>query len=228
MGAASNAGQNLRKNAQNFNFGQLIADSARDAFNGALMAVSPAAHAAATAIPEFIQGVATPPRAVQRPQLAVAAPKAAAPVNPMAARALRLRDTLASPEVPIAQDQGPVPQTPFEQMVQQYAQANGGISMHELSDLSDVAYKTGLGRMTKRTPTAKDVAGLELKSMADEMYTAKMAQAQAAKGRNPAEAARLQGEAVKERMEALKAIMGANPVDLQTAAAMNAPDDEGY
>jgi hypothetical protein len=75
-------------------------------------------------------------------------------------------------------------------------------------------------RTQPKDPSAKDVAGLQLKGMADELYTGKLQQAQALKAKDPAAAAKLQEEAVKERMDTLKAILGANPVDLQTAAAM--------
>jgi hypothetical protein len=75
-------------------------------------------------------------------------------------------------------------------------------------------------RTQPKDPSAKDVAGMQLKGMADELYTGKLAQAQALKAKDPAAAAKLQEDAVKERMDTLKAILGANPVDLQTAAAM--------
>jgi hypothetical protein len=81
-------------------------------------------------------------------------------------------------------------------------------------------------RTQPKDPSAKDVAGLQLKGMADELYTGKMQQAQALKAKDPEAAAKLQEEAVKERMDTLKAILGANPVDLQTAAAMGGSGGE--
>jgi hypothetical protein len=115
---------------------------------------------------------------------------------------------------------------PFDEAVARFATADGGISLNELSALSRSAAETSMLRTMPKDPSAKDVAGLQLKGMADELYTGKMQQAQALKAKDPEAAARLQGEAVKERMDTLKAILGANPVDLQTAAAMGGSGGE--
>jgi hypothetical protein len=109
---------------------------------------------------------------------------------------------------------------PFDEAVARFASADGGVSLNELAALSHSAAETSMLRTQPKDPTAKDVAGMQLKGMADELYTGKMAQAQALKAKDPAAAAKLQEDAVKERMDTLKAILGANPVDLQTAAAM--------
>jgi hypothetical protein len=107
---------------------------------------------------------------------------------------------------------------PFDLAVERMAAQTGGVSLNELSALADVMAKT---TPATRPPTTKDVVGLELKGMADEMYAANMARAQAAKAAGDInEAARLQGEAVKERQALLMSILGANPIDLQTAAEM--------
>jgi hypothetical protein len=109
---------------------------------------------------------------------------------------------------------------PFDEAVARFATADGGISLNELGALSHSAAETSMLRTQPKEPTAKDVAGMQLKGMADELYTGKLAQAQALKAKDPVAAAKLQDDAVKERMATLKAILGANPVDLQTAAAM--------
>jgi hypothetical protein len=115
---------------------------------------------------------------------------------------------------------------PFDEAIARYAQASGGISLNELAALSRSAAETSVLRTQPKDPSAKDVAGLQLKDMADQLFTGKMSQAQALKAKDPAGAAKLQDEAVKERMDVLKAILGANPVDLQTAAAMGGTGGE--
>jgi hypothetical protein len=115
---------------------------------------------------------------------------------------------------------------PFDEAVARFASADGGISLNELAALSRSAAETSVLRTQPKDPSAKDVAGLQLKGMADELYTGKMQQAQALKAKDPVAAAKLQEEAVKERMDTLKAILGANPVDLQTAAAMGGSGGE--
>jgi hypothetical protein len=109
---------------------------------------------------------------------------------------------------------------PFEEAVARFASADGGISLNELSALSRSAAETSMLRTQPKDPSAKDIAGLQLKGMADEIYTGKLQQAQALKAKGDSSWSKLQEEAVKERMDTLKAILGANPVDLQTAAAM--------
>jgi hypothetical protein len=109
---------------------------------------------------------------------------------------------------------------PFDEAVARYAQANGGVSLNELSALSRSAAETSMLRTQPKDPTAKDKAGSGLMDMADAIYAGKMAQAQALKKTDVGAASKLQDEAVKERADYLKSILGANPVDLQTAAAM--------
>lgn len=148
--------------------------------------------------PEFL---ATQPNFVQQLAAAAAGGKAAAP-----AASSSKASTKAS--------------NPFDEAVARFASSDGGVSLNELAALSRSAAETSMLRTQPKDPSAKDVAGLQLKGMADELYTGKMQQAQALKAKDPAAAAKLQEEAVKERMDTLKAILGANPVDLQTAAAM--------
>lgn len=131
-------------------------------------------------------------------------------------------DTTAPAKASAASEGSKTPKAsnPFDEAVARFASADGGVSLNELAALSRSASETSMLRTQPKDPTAKDVAGMQLKGMADELYTGKMAQAQALKAKDPTAAAKLQEDAVKERMDTLKAILGANPVDLQTAAAM--------
>jgi hypothetical protein len=112
--------------------------------------------------------------------------------------------------------------TPFEEATAAMARANGGqISLNELSALAGI-----IDKASPRAPSAKDVAMTEFMALNDEVFAVKMGQAQAAKAAGDIdEATRLQGEAVKERMTGLQSILGTNPVDLQTAAAMSGPGE---
>lgn len=110
---------------------------------------------------------------------------------------------------------------PFDELVARYAQANGGtLSLGEMSSLADIATKTSVLRTQPKDPTAKDAVAGKLNAVADQIYTMKLAQAQALKAKDPAGAAKLQDDAVSGYQDALQKILGSNPVDLQTAAAM--------
>ena len=222
MGVARQAGENVRKNAQSLDFGQILQGAVAHGYNTALNSI-PASSVVRAAMPmaaDFVTGVAEPPKpAGSSVTVRLPAPK------PAASNGFRDRLTAATTGKggSVLDLVGNASRTgdSFSKLLQAVADANGGkVSMHDIANLSDVAYKRAAA--APRPVGAKDTAGNQILGLADELFTQRMAQAQAAKAAGDLQTAQqLQDSAVKERMGYLQSILGANPFDI--GAALNLP-----
>lgn len=147
----------------------------------------------------------------QAPQArAAAAPTAKAQVKPQAAA----KPAAAPKKAPKAADDDLAGMRPpsFAEMAQDLAAAQGGaVSARQLAALSEIAARTAV--KPGKLPSAKDMAGREYLKMVDQTYTQQQADAQKLMETDPARGLVAGQAAAKERMEALKVMLGSNPWD---------------
>lgn len=216
MAAAYNAGAAAKRGIE------AAFPTVRDAVLNTILPARPLAQATLPTIGEFISGL-TGGAAPLGPTATVKLP---AP-KPVAAKgkAGSVLDLIGNDPNRAAGATSKVAADPFTAMLGAVAAAHGGkVSINDLADLSAIAYKRAAA--TPRPITAKDAAGLAIMGLADQNFTATMQQAQAAKAAGNINAAQqLQESAVRQRMQDLQSILGANPFDLAAVAQMQASGD---
>lgn len=117
--------------------------------------------------------------------------------------------------------------TPFQQTLQSFGNANGGISLNELAILAQ-AENQGRPAATRapRVPTGRDIASAQVIEMADQMFAYQAGEAQRLAATDPARAQTAYESAVRNRLAALQGILGQNPINEAVGVNMRNPDEE--
>jgi hypothetical protein len=169
-GSARQAGENIHKNAQSIDYGQMFADALHSSISRAAQVVAPATdivRAAAPTFSDFVAGLAQGPR---RDSVTVALP----PATPAKAKAATKAPTpsglgkltpaaaavLANAAAPAKGEAGADPLA-----------ALGKLSFRQLVTLGDVVDKTSPRGSTK-APSATDQAGAALASIYQQQFKA--------------------------------------------------------